>query len=114
MPKAKKVAAAKAVAKVPAKVAGKAVAKVAKKADWQPYAVRAVGFAKKETTKGVPLKAAFKLDAEGLKTLRRRMRAAIRAATPEGKVLAAHKLGVRWLVTPEMRRAAEAVNSVTE
>ena len=108
MPKAKKVAAPKA-----AKVAtpAKAVAKVAKKAAWQPYAVRSEGFAKKEQTKGEVLKKAFpKLDSEGLKTLRRRMRAAVRAGTPEGKVLAAHRLGVRWLVTPAMLRAATAVN----
>jgi hypothetical protein len=59
---------------------------------------------------GVPLKAAFKFDAAELKTLRRKMRAAIRAKSPEGRVLASHKIGSgRWQVSPAMRKAALAV-----
>ena len=64
----------------------------------------------KKTVSAQPLKVAFKLDAAELKTLRRKMRAAIRAKTPEGKILAAHKIGSgRWQVTPAMLRAGKAV-----
>jgi hypothetical protein len=62
----------------------------------------------KSTT--VVLKVAFpNLDDEGRKTLRRKMRAAIRAGTAEGKILAAHKIGTRWNVSPAMRKAGATV-----
>lgn len=112
MPKTKKVATTSKVAKVPGKavavVAKKAPAKVAKAA-WQPYAERAKGFAKKDNVKGQPLKVAYPGTPEELKTRRRKMRAAVRAGTAEGKILAAHMLGNRWSVSPAMLRAAKAV-----
>jgi hypothetical protein len=68
-------------------------------------------FAKENNAIGVVLKAAFpNLDDEGRKVLRRRMRAAIRQSTAEGKVLAAHRLGSRWIVSPAMRKAATSLN----
>lgn len=68
--------------------------------------------ATKTAVKAQPLKVAFPgLDAEGLKTLRRKMRAAIRAKSEPGKVLASHKIGTRWVISPRMRAAANSLNS---
>lgn len=78
-------------------------------------AAKATKVAKVPAKVGVVLKQAFKdKDAEQLKTLRRRMRAAIRAGSPEGKVLAAHKIGTRWIISPAMRKAAVTVETALQ
>lgn len=96
------------------KVSRKASPAVAKAAPAPSKAVAVV--ASKAVVKGIPLKVAFKdLDADGLKTLRRKMRAAIRAyekdgSDADGKVLRAHKIGGgRWVISPAMRKAAQNV-----